>query len=99
MRVWKHEDREGRVCAIEVPSAAGRGRVTRVVGDLAGVTILRRPRSFSWLREDPFCEFELEGETFEIHEPFGDNSRYWVGKPTFGWTSAFDRVVRAFEQA
>ncbi len=34
------------------------------------------PRRFSWMGEDEFCEFELEGQTFVVYEPFGDSSRY-----------------------
>ena len=41
--------------------------------------MVRRPRLLSWRREEVFCEFLLGGARFEIWEPYGDNSRYWIG--------------------
>lgn len=99
MQVWEHKDDEGRTCAIEVPSLAGRRRVARVVSRIPGAVIVRRPALLSWFDEDSFCEFELDGQRFDIHEPFGDNSRYWIGKDEFGWHPSFYRVVTAFQHS
>ena len=40
--------------------------------------------------------FECGGETCVVHEPFGDNSRYWIG-PAFPERSAID--MRPIQQA
>jgi len=49
--------------------------------------IVRRPKFLSWLRESEFCQFEVEGITFVVEEPFGDNSRYWIGPRPPRWVS------------
>ena len=64
MKVWEHKDQDGRTCAIEVPSIKSRNRVTQIVEQVAGVRVIRRPKLFSWFREDCFCEFELDGESY-----------------------------------
>jgi len=47
----------------------------RLLAEFSGATVIRKPkRLFSWFREGAFCEFE----------PYGDNSRYWVGKKEEG---------------
>lgn len=99
MKVWEHKDQNGRTCAIEVPSLTSRSRTTRIVGQVAGVRVTRRPKLFSWFREDCFCELELNGEPYHILEPFGDNSRYKIGRPQFSWHPDFHRIVTAFEAA
>ena len=53
--------------------------MVRAVSQIPGVKILRRPRFFSWVREDSFCDFVLDGVGYEVEEPFGDNSRFWIG--------------------
>ncbi len=41
--------------------------------------MIRAPRiRFFFWGEEEFCEFELEGVTFVILEPFGDNDRYLI---------------------
>jgi hypothetical protein len=35
--------------------------------------------------EDEFCEFEIKGQKFVALEPFGDNSRYWIGPKPSKW--------------
>jgi hypothetical protein len=75
MRVY---DLSGNV-AFETTNC-GRRRACRIVRRIPGVAIVREPKLFGWLYEpDEFCEFTLDGVTFKIWEPFGDNSRYWVG--------------------
>jgi hypothetical protein len=96
MRVWEHKDEEGRVCAIEVPSLMGRRWATYLVSQIAGATVVRSPKSFSWFREETFCEFDLDGARYSIEEPFGDNSRYWIGQSPFCWHHSFHKVVQVF---
>jgi len=71
---------DGNLWAFEVNNfSLGRKGVCRVVTSIEGAVLVRGPRFFSWFREDSFCEFLVDGERFEAEEPFGDNSRYWIG--------------------
>jgi hypothetical protein len=67
--------------------------MTRALERVQGVTIVRRPRFLSWLREEVFCEFELGGARYEVWEPFGDNSRYWVGPADSVWRPETERLA------
>jgi hypothetical protein len=81
MTVYDIKNDDGHLCAFEVDnSALGRRGLCRVVCQIPGVTLLRRPRFLSWLREATFCEFELDGVRFSADEgPWGDDSRYCIG--------------------
>ena len=65
----------------------GRRGVVKALESMPGVTVTKRPVLFSWIREQMFCEFEIEGERFEVFEPWGDSNFYNIGpaeakKPT-----------------
>jgi len=80
MDIYDLRDAEGRIVAFEVEnSSLGRHGACRVADKIPRARLLRRQRHFAWSGRDDFCEFELDGITFVIEEPFGDNSRYWVG--------------------
>lgn len=69
-----------------------------VVGErIPEVRILRRPKLFSYMREEEFCEFEVDSEAFVAWEPFGDNSRYWIGPKDGKWNVQVDKVRAAFQ--
>jgi hypothetical protein len=90
-------DGDGKAFAFEVDNlSVGRSQVCRVAASIPGATIVRRPRLFSSLREEVFCEFEIEGVTFVAWEPFGDNSRYWIGPEPAHWVSQITVVREAF---
>lgn len=58
---------------------------------------MRRPKAIlSWFREQTFCEFEVEGVRFEAEEPYGDNSRYWIGPSPPRWVAQVGSVREAF---
>lgn len=61
--------------------------------------VLRGPARLSAFREEQFCEFEVEGQRFIVWEPFGDNSRYWVGPEPAVWCKEVDVVRAAFRRA
>ena len=46
----------------------------RVLESVQGVTGVRR----NWFNEDRFS-FSFLGRPCVVNEPFGDNSRYWIG--------------------
>ena len=63
---------------------------------IPGYHVLRRPKLFSYFREDEFCEFEVEGMKFVVWEPYGDNSRYWIGPQPPRWVPQIAQVRQAF---
>jgi hypothetical protein len=69
---------DGEVFAFEIDHI-GRGKAVRIIRQIPGVRLIRKPALFSFLREEDFCEFEIGGIRFLASEPFGDNSRLWIG--------------------
>lgn len=74
MRTYELRNQQGELHAFEISSLIGRRSACRIAASMPGASILRRA-----LREDEFCEFEIGGDRCLIEEPFGDNSRYWIG--------------------
>jgi hypothetical protein len=99
MKVYDLKDKEGRNFAFEVGNALiGRAEVARIVGRIPGAIVTRKPKAFSWSSEDEFCEWEINGVRFNAWEPFGDNSRYWIGPNPPEWRSEIQNVRNAFLQ-
>jgi hypothetical protein len=100
MKTYPLQNEKGELHAFEIENIwVGREGATAIVERIPGVIVKRRPKKFlSDFREDVFCEFELNGVTFEIEEPFGDNSRYWIGKAGGGWCPEVEIVERAFRE-
>ena len=100
MRIYDIRDSDGRVVAFEVPNFfLGRRGACRVVRAIAAARILRTPRRFRLFDDEEFCEFELEGEQFVLYEPYGDNTRYWIGPKQPRWVPQLSIVREAFERA
>ena len=98
MKTFDLHDKEGRLHAFEISnSGIGRRGVLKVVRAIPGARVTREPMRFlSWFREDEFCEFVLNDRTFIAQEPFGDNSRYWIGTRPPGWCPELNAVREAF---
>ncbi len=97
MKVHDLKDEDGRVVAFEVEnSGLSRRSAGRVARAIPGSHIIRRNRVFAG--KDEFCEFEVDGVTFVIWEPWGDNSRYWIGPSPRRWVPEIDKVRAAFEK-
>ena len=78
MRIYDLHDDQGHLHAFEVQNVLlGRSRACKIAQSLPGAQIMKKPKMFGGT--DDFCLFEVNGEAFVISEPFGDNSRYWVG--------------------
>ncbi|WIV96810.1 hypothetical protein [Kinneretia aquatilis] len=92
MRTHPTHDEEGRLLGFEISSLLGRRFARRIAASVPGARVLA-----SNLRSDVFCEFEVAGETFIIEEPFGDNSRYWIGPAGAGRLAAIQTVHSHFE--
>ena len=82
--------------AFEIGAWLGRRRTAKVVAAIPGVRMLRWPRLILKRREEVFCEFELMGERFNVWEPFGVNSRFWIGPSNGQRTPALKVVRQAF---
>jgi hypothetical protein len=94
MRVFDITPGNKGLIAFEINASLGRRRATRVVASIAGVRILRSPRLLA--REEVFCEFELKGQRFNVWEPFGGSSRYWIGSSNAAAASVLQVVRQAF---
>ena len=79
MRTYPIKDETGRLFALEVDVVFCSVRdLIKVIATAEGVTDAKAGRrSFSEL--DVRATFRYQGDEFAVVEPFGDNSRYWIG--------------------
>lgn len=100
METYDITDGKGRLYAFEIDNTYfgfARQAVVKIIkGHLPEAKVLRTPKPLSSFREDTFCEFELAGSVFEVLEPFGDNSRYWIGPKDRTWHSEIDTIQKVF---
>lgn len=99
MRTYDIHDEQGRLHAFEVSNALlGRRQACAVIHDMAGAVVLRHARRM-FSREpdnDEFCEFRVGNEIFVMWEPWGDNSRYWIGTRPPHTCAELEQVRAAF---
>jgi hypothetical protein len=76
MKTYPFETEGGIVKAFEISNAFpwSLGAMRSVLESVAGVTGFRR----NWFNEDRFS-FVFLGRACVVNEPWGDNSRYWIG--------------------
>ena len=89
----------GTLTGFEVSNGLlSRRRACRIAGGIQGAVVDRCPRRFSWLREDDFCLFSVDGVPFLIREPFGDNDCYWIVavNPDSASRPLIERIRRSF---
>jgi hypothetical protein len=97
MRVRDLPNTEGKTNAFEVSNLLlTRSRACKVVEAIPGATIVKRTRLFR--DTDEFCIFTIGTDEFAIEEPFGDNSRYWIGTKDGKSSLSLPVVRRAFEE-
>ncbi len=96
MRVFDVSPSARGPLAFEISAACGRRRAANVVAAIPGVRVLRRPRLIARLDQEVFCEFELEGQRFNIWEPHGSSGRFWIGPNSGKKTPVLLRVRQAF---
>ena len=95
MTIYDLKDKEGRIFAFEIDNV-GRECLCKIIRSFPEVHILREPKFLSEMREDEFCEFEIRGQKFRAWEPFGDNSRYWIGPEPTKWCEQVNTVRELF---
>jgi len=100
MEIHDIRDEDGRAFAFEVENTfLGRHGACRVVQRLPRARVVRSQGRFAWSNRDDFCEFVLDGVTFVVEEPFGDNSRYWIGPMPPRYVPQIATVRDAFARA
>jgi hypothetical protein len=69
----------GRLIAFEVENAyISPATVARLLQQVEGVSHVERRRAFA-RASDVHVRFALQGHPCIVWEPYGDNSRYWIG--------------------
>ncbi|MBS0213651.1 MAG: hypothetical protein JSR26_10805 [Proteobacteria bacterium] len=96
MRVFDVSPSARGPLAFEVSAAVGRRRATAVAASIPGVRVLRWPKLIARMDQDVFCEFELEGQQFNIWAPQGGTGRYWIGPSSGKKTPVLLRIRQAF---
>ncbi len=77
MKIFEGHDTDGQLVYFEVPNTLlSRKAAVKIIKEIPNVEILK-----NYKRDDIFCTFKLGNRVFEIMEPFGDNSRYYIGEP------------------
>ena len=73
------EKRDNRPFAFEVENAyVVPGTIARLLAEIDGVTDVRIRKRFSGSSEI-HVEFKYLSRDYIVWEPYGDNSRYWIG--------------------
>jgi hypothetical protein len=94
MRTYAIRDKQGNLLSFEVSSLLGRRLARRVAAAIPDAQVVK-----SDLRNDTFCEFQVANEMFAIEEPFGDNSRFWIGPIGDQRSSTIEIIHSHFEQS
>ena len=96
MKVYPISDEQGRIFAFQVRVMLdGRRAFCKVARSIPGV---RHVDPHGSLPGYDFCEFTIGDVTFSAEEPFGDNSRYWVGPRPPRWVPEVAQVLEHFRR-
>jgi hypothetical protein len=76
MRTYPAVRDDGSIRSFEISNSFwwSLGPMRRLLESVHGVTTVRR----NWFNEDVYS-FSFLGRPCVVNEPFGDNSRYWIG--------------------
>lgn len=80
METFSLRNKEGEITGFEIPNSyfVSSSAVARYFGRCPGVTVRNVRRLFD-MGNEIHIQFDFDGESFDVWEPFGDNSRYWIG--------------------
>jgi hypothetical protein len=96
MRIYELLNEQGKPRAFEVSNLfLTRNRACQIAASVTGAKVSKRSRVFR--DSDDFCEFNIGDETFIIEEPYGDNSRFWIGPKTQSASHALPAIRAKFE--
>ena len=74
MTTYPIRNQDGSLRGFEITSWGSTFGLVRLLRAVPGVTDVRR----QWFNDDRVV-FNFHGREAVVHEPFGDNSRYWIG--------------------
>jgi hypothetical protein len=95
MKVHDLTDESGRVFAFEVSNTLiGRAGVRAIVDSIPGVTPVAIGGGLP--DREVVCSFEVGAQHFVVIEPFGDNSRFWIGPEPTRWCMQLEAVRQTF---
>ena len=79
MRTYPLRTKSGEIYAFEVDNTLlSAARIGRIVRESLGAQVTSGPNTF-FARTDVRLTFKLKEKSFQVWEPYGDNSRYWIG--------------------
>lgn len=79
MKTYPISSEKGQCCAFEIENAYIRPRtIATLLAGLSVITDVRLRRPFS-ASSDIHLRFRYQDHEFVVWEPYGDNSRYWIG--------------------
>ena len=91
VKIYDLRDEQGRVFAFEIENITiGRKGVIQFLPSIPDVRVVSSPR------EDEFCIFMVRDRRFVVWEPWGDNSRFWIGPDPAEWCPEVSVVREAF---
>ena len=97
MHIYEVINESGEVFAFEINNTLlSRKKVIQIIEELPGVTVVSKPQDFVFDNESEFCQFEYEGDTFIIEEPWDDSSRYWIGPKPIKFTPNINSIMNHF---
>ena len=99
MQVYDNSPKPGRIWSIEVSSAIGRRRLARFISTISGVAILKWPSWFSWMRDEAFCQFEINGRKFQVSASWPAGSRFEISPEPAGCAPEILRIREALIQS
>jgi hypothetical protein len=98
MRIHRLIRGDGQCVAFEVENVYIRPKtIAKLVSTIVGVSEIRVHWPFS-SSDDVHVEFKYQGKDFIVWEPFGDNSRYWIGPKQEGEVINTTLLEHAFEK-
>jgi len=99
MKTTELRNDSGTVTGFSVRSTLlTRWGVPAIVRSILSARVVRKQQAFRLAGPDDFCEFVVDGKTFLVIEPFGDNSEFWVvAEPPEPQCFPLTKVRGAFE--
>lgn len=97
MKTYRLLRQDGFPYAFEVANVyVGPRRVVEILTGIQGVSDIRLGKAFD-KSSDTRVRFKFRGHEFVVWEPYGDNSRYWIGPEQDNENLDISLLEQAFE--
>jgi hypothetical protein len=93
MKTYPIVNDDGSLRGFQIDHPFTRGPICRVLRSVEGVSDVTK----TWFNDDRI-KFRLHGEPFVVNEPWGDNSRYWIGPAEISCAQDLSPIHEAFQQ-